>query len=102
MNSFKELVDLVYSQIKDLSLNPELNTENYISLILETTLLEKLPSKVPSEKLDEFLSIPSQNLKESIFKQYVPDYASLLEEVKSEFLKEIETRLFINSVVDPK
>lgn len=88
MNSLKELINKVYSELNKsdwIIQYPELSDINLLSEYLQDLTLEMIPEAVDKKRLEDFITESETNYKESTFKKYILDYPSFLDNVETEF-----------------
>jgi hypothetical protein len=88
MNSLKELINKVYSELNKsdwIIQYPELSDINLLSEYLQDLTLEMIPEAVDKKRLEDFVTESETNYKESTFKKYISDYSSFLDNVETEF-----------------
>jgi hypothetical protein len=88
MNSLKELINKVYSELNKsdwIIQYPELSDINLLSEYLQDLTLEMIPEAVDKKRLEDFVAESETNYKESTFKKYISDYSNFLDNVETEF-----------------
>lgn len=92
MNTLKELVNKVYSNLQEsdwINEYPELKDKSIVAASIEDIALDIMPDFVEKSKLKDFVDESEKNYKEETFKKYVSDYSDFLENVENEFYQSL-------------